>query len=866
MSSSWWRPRTARVQIYSHFGEPSPGALARDLMAPELWNGAAKAPGTRGGVQRVWLENFTEPEADRLAAGKHPALGPGWKRDALDNDPADWESFPGADEARHIADTLALYEAELANLQLQQQISAEETRRMAELEELIEGLQALGVLKAVPGTGNFGTDANAIYRALNAPNFEFRYRSKFILEQGRPFTLWLRRFTPTEGQINHFLQIAIGRTIRILLEKDRATLYKKNDRRNEREWQSKDARRQTLIQKRYGTRQQHEQIAAWRDAIEQIKAEYKGSSPTDSQKAQIAALQRRIKTLQDSFDLTNAEKEELEELEKFLFVQVETIDLNETSDSLIGVPFSLTFFDLGFGIMQIVCDIGRNRWIYQDKEILKSQKWQWLWGTPANRRAPDYDSGQRLEISGNGGALLWRFGYVKVNKFDLLLSAPVNLERADIDTAEGITVNGQWTPNLPAGNEVQFILQPVAGRAGWYQMGVRFITDGKAYPIVTRASILLPAGTRPVQTLLWDSAAPGACGGVELSPKYDDKRGVIWGVTVHAPVGLPDRLYEKCATISAVDDSTLEERTLMMLGSIAEQTHTHAVDVVPHTETVALQTYGEVNFSVAGKLRIARHKRFPADFTFDGMRENDVIRAALQAAGYSTAELSPIVAGEGEILPGAAPGEAPVLKPDGDARILSWLEKEIIEELGGGKQLFEGADGKIYYLDPAQRVYPDVYENALDAAAGSRLQYFAEGGRELERTWNTDDYFTQFRVEGSVNPDSKKPYTATHEIREAVETAFITDPRHIGYHKPKETLRDDKLNSQGAVERALATLVKKHGYPRPQWRIIVPANDDVLSGDRVTIGAADYTLLNIPDAKFENDTMQFALEEVIGNA
>jgi hypothetical protein len=864
MASGFWRPRNPRVQIISHWGEPSPVAEARDLLAPDLWNSAAVSPGTRGDVRRVWLANYHEPETERIAAGKNPALGPGWRRACTDNSPDDWESFPGTDEAQHIANAVAQYQSELANINAQATLSDTDRRRAAEINELLEGLQTRGLLSAVPGTGNFGDDKMAIYRALNAPNFQFRYRSKFVLEQGRPFTLWLRRFKPVEGQVSHYLQLGIGRTLRIVLERDKATLYKRDESRDEDAWNSDDARRNELMQKRYGTRAQHEEILAKRDAIEQIKAEFKGSTATADQRAQIAALEAGIQSIQSSFELTADEKAELEGLEKFLFSQIENIELNETADGLVGTPFSLTFFDFGFGIAEIVCDIGRNRWAFQDHEILRSQSWQWLWGTPANRRSPSYDSGQRLEISGNGGALLWRFGYVAVNKFDLLLSAPINLKRVGIEAAEGIVVNGQWTPGLTAGNLVEFVLSPVADRPGWYQMGIRFTTDGNTYPVVTRASLLLPPGPRPAQTVVWDSAHETHAG-IELTPKYDDRRGVIYEVVIHSPVRLPDRLYEMCATISAIDESTGQEVVFTTCGSIAEATHADVAAVVPHTETATLQQFGAVVFSVAGKLRLARNKRFPADFTFDGLRENDAIRLALKAAGFSSSELAPIVAGGGDLLPTAAPGEAPVMKPDADARILPWIEKEIVDELGGGKRLFELPNGTIAYIDPTERVSTANYRSSAVTAADSRHQYFATDGGRIERVWNTDRYFTQFRVEGAMNPATKQPYSADHEIHEAVDDSFSDDPRCIGYHKPKETVRNNKLNSQAAVERCLATLVRNEGYPRPEWRLHVPAADEVRPGDRFTFEGTVFTLVNIPEVPFAEDTMQFVLEEVIGN-
>lgn len=871
MSQTYWRPKNTRVQILSHFGEPSTPALARDLLSKALWDGSALNPGTRGDVRQIWLDNYTEPEADRLAAGKFPALGPGWRRDCVDNDPADWESFPGADETRRINDTIDLYRAELDGLDNQETRSETDLARSAELEELITNLQTYGVLKAVPGTDNFGDDKDAIYRALNAPNFEFRYRSKFTLQRGAPFTLWLKRFKPVAGQINHYLQLGIGRGLRLLFEQDKATLYRRNTTRPEAEWNRQGARRNALIQKRYGTREQHEQITTWRDAIELVKAEYKGHKASAEQKAQIKDYQRQIKELQETFKLTSAEKTELQELEKYLFSQTETVDLDQTSDGLIGVPFSLTFFDFGFGIMEVLCDIGRNSWIYQDRAILKSQQWQWLWGTSPNRRALDYDSGERLEISGNGGALLWRFGYVKVNAEDLLLSAPENLQRTDLlsdetTTIDGLNVNGQWTPNLPDGNAVNFVLghAPFDFFGNSYQMGVRFQTDGRHYPIVTRAMMQLPAGAVSERVVIWDSINHPEVD-IELRPKYDEKRGVIWEVIIHNKQGieleLPDRLYERCCNIF------VDGGPVMTGGVVAEQTHDDLAGVTPHTRNAVLQDWSEIRFCVADKLRIARQKRFPTDFSFDGEFDNDIVRRALQSIGFNGAELSLIIAGEGEMAPSAAPGESPLLKPDKNVRVLDFLENEIIEKIGMGKQLFVDNEGYVRYEDPTDRVRREIpYRHALTANEAQR-PYFAGEGKTIQRTWNTDNYFTQFTIEGDTNPETKKPYTATYSIPEAIEEAFgpsgTNDVRFIGHHKPKEALKDTTLNSQGAVERALATQLRLYGYPKPEWRLNALHDTDILPGDRLEVEGRVFTLVSVPDVEFPIDEMEFALEEVM---
>ncbi len=866
MNIQFWRPKNIRVLIHSHFGEPVTPAVARDLLSQALWDSAAKEPGARGDVRQIWLDNYTEPENDRLAAGKFPALGPGWRRESIDNDPADWESFSGPDEQRRISETIALYRDELAELDDEETRSEADVARQAELEELINNLQAFGALKAVPATHNFGDDKNAIYRALNAPNFAFRYRSKFVLIQGRPFTLWLRRFRPAEGQLNHYLQLGIGRNLRILFEKDKAMLYRVNRLRPEADWIAKDARRDELIIKKNGTREQHERITAWRDAIEQVKADYKGHKPSDEQKAQIKDLNRQIKELQDIFKLTEAEEGEIHELEKYLFTQRESVDLDQTSDSLVGEAFSLTFFDFGFGIMQIVCDIGRNKWIFQDKEILRSQQWQWLWGSHPDRRNRAYDGAERLEIAGNGGALLWRFGYVKTNQTDTLLGAPIYLGRSDLDVSQGLIVNGQWTPNLPAGNQTQFLFDPVPLRPGWYQMGVRFVTDGQYYPIVTRASMQVPAGAIPPRFTVWDSAAHPEVA-IELKPKYSEKRGVIWDVIIHNKEGiklnLPDRLYERCCSI------IVEDLPVMSFGLIAEQTHDDLERLTPHTEGAVLQNWSEVLFSAADKLRIARHKRFPADFTFDGMFDNDVVRVALQSIGFNAEELSLIEAGTGYRMPETAPGESPLLKPDKNVRVLDFLENEIIEKVGLDKQIFVDSDGYVRYEDPALRVRSEIpYAHAANASNTQR-PYFAGSGKTIQRIWNTDGYFTQLFVEGDTNPETKKPYSASHTIREAVDPAFgpdgSNDPRFIGHHKPKETMKEQTLNSQAAVERALATQIKKYGYPKPEWRLSAPFDADVLPGDRLMIENRVFTLIGIPSPELEHDEMEFALEEVIGN-
>ena len=379
------------------------------------------------------------------------------------------------------------------------------------------------------------------------PNVPFSYRSRYWLEAGRPWTLWLWRAKARPGQVNHYLDIDLSTRLRLSFEgKDTAKLYRKNETRDPIEWQAQDERRKELLAKKYLSTDESDTIRTKREMAagikEAAKARPAGSTKlTPDEKAQILQLKADIKAIQDLHGLSAADSREIAELNKFLFRQIETIQLNENAQSLIGFAFSITAIDYGTGTVQFVLDIGRNAWVFEDKYLTVRHRFGWLWGTTPSERDQGFDVNERMTISGSGGALVWRFSYVKTNS-DTLVSAPMDLGRA-IELS-GNPVNGLWSRNLPPGNDIAFsVREYLPSQTGaintppQYQLVIEFKTDGKFLPLLFRAQMQIMATPRAANVLVWDSATtPGAV--VNVIPHQDGKR-KLFQVTIMRKDGFP---------------------------------------------------------------------------------------------------------------------------------------------------------------------------------------------------------------------------------------------------------------------------------------------------------------------------------------
>jgi hypothetical protein len=857
------------VTIYEHEREPAQPPVAFNLLGSKLRQSAI-ANGTPGDVRQFQLDNASPGEdvAWQEDQGKIPALIPGWRTHAFDNSANDWQQLRSEKETRLLEAAIEDTQAAIAALeQKHDKLSDNETERLIAFQEELDDLQTRGYLETIPGSQLWGDDADGIYRRLSTANVPFRYRSRFTLEQ-RPFTLWLYRPKPRPKQISQTLKIKIGRLLELVFEgQDRATLYRIHDGREPGEWRAANARREQLLAKRYLSESATDKIEELRENITAIQQAAKDAKQKldDDQKSEIEGLKKSIKIIQKRAGLTPANKDELKELEKFLFRQIETVQLAETAQSLVGRPFALTFLDSGMGFMQISLDIGRNTYTFEDTYITARRLEKSLWGNPDDRRSAEYSGDEKLEISGNGGALAWRFGYVEVNAIDEILSGDIYLERT-IDPEAGAPVTTMRVQ--PNGTNIIFILNAVPNRPGWFQLGIRFTTDGKKLPVVFRATLQVPADPRPPAAIIWQSKNVPGCA-ITATPHLDEERkGAMWQITLRAldnivgginALGLPDKLRRRTIDIK------VDGRAAVTGGVIVDDNWSGAKEITSPGTPQKFLAWGSVRITVRDKLQRVQDALFGEDLELDGQWIGDAIYLVRRNMGATEDELSLLPRGRagGWQLPSAAIGEKAIMKPSKRAARYEYIMSQIVKRFGMGRYYWIDQNGRDRLDFPANRALAGVNYLPSNVATDPRRQYYASSKGEIERSRSTDKFFTIIEVVGAVDPDIKQKRHWRYELRQAVDPVYQNDPRYVGTHIPMEPVSDDAYNEPHHLEAVGRTLKALFCRAPETWSCTIPYTDDILPGDVVPFSGMPWRVRSAqPPADLNDDELVVELETV----
>ncbi len=841
-----------RLQIFEADARPATPPASFKLDASQLWNAAGVQSGftdpkeapSRGDVRLFRLDNWQGAPEELVArenAGKIPALTPGWKTSVVDDGVENWQQMRMPGELALIAkaresaqsDLDALYAKAEDDKGQPKEISDADKSRIVDLESELQGLDTRGFLETIPGAQLWGNRATGVYRRLSTANVPFHVSHRLALE-GRPFTLWLYRAKPRPSQAAHTLTLEIGPLLRLVLEgEDRAILYRKNESRNPQDWAGADAKRAALLEKQTLTPAQTEAIDREQEEIAGIKAELKDAKKKLSSKSAKDALDKvadekifrhktKIKALQKSVGLTDAEKAALKELEKFLFRQIETVELAETAQSLIGRPFALTFLDSGVGYAQIALDIGRNVWVFEDKYLTSQQIEAPLWSVG------------NLQIKGSGGALAWRFGFVNVNTRDEITTAPQWIGEG-VET-QGVPVVGRWL--MPRGCGITFSLDP-AGPSGFARAKVVFTTDGKRLPFLFRGVIQVPATPRLTAAPLWDSAsATGAV--LRGSPHFDEERkSAIWQLNLSGLAGLgalslPSHLKGKGVHI------WVGGRRVLTSGVLVDDTLLGAKDVGDGTA----HAWGEVRLTIRDKAQSIADSPILEEIELDGMWLGDAIYHLRRNQGASEDELSLLPRGRasGWKLPQAPVGDKSALAPGregGSPKRLDYIQNELVKRFGLGRAYYIDADGRDRLELPSNRARRDgndepiVYRPSQMVAGVAgfdpRRIYYGESG--IERTRSFDGYFTVYEVFGSVDPDTRLKRAWRYELAKAVDPVNKDEDYYTGEHRIMEPVSDEAYTQNHQLEAVGRTQIALHGKPREVWATTVPYEADVLPGE-----------------------------------
>ncbi|BCM88724.1 hypothetical protein IAD21_00566 [Abditibacteriota bacterium] len=878
-----------RVQFFDHPLPPATAATALDLLSRSAWHGAgvqnvagALFTPSRGDVRQFRFDNqrVVEEDIDLLdddvSAGKIPALMPGYKLDCRDNYPYEWEDIPLPEEAALLASAkqetqrqITALEAKIAAIVAPAQPTDADKEALSGLYNELDGLRTDGFLESIPGSMLWGDDQTGVYRRLSTANVPFRRRSRFTLEN-RPFTLWLWRAKFRPGQQNIFFQVDIGARLRLLFDSnDRATLYRKNELRDKTEFEKKDAEWQKLRAKRDLAPNIVLKVMDERDKIAALRADAKGlkrkltTQERATLKAEIKKHNKTIQELQGDKGQSGADKARLKDLEAYLFRDVVSLELSNTGDSLVDEPFALTMIDSGVGYVSFVLDIGSNSFTFEDRYLTSRGKEEWMWGAP----------GDKIELRSSGGACAWRFGYIAVNPQDQLRMAPTYLGTLGHDPA--LPVANRMI--LPPGTSVDFGLNS-STKLGWYQGALNFTSDGKRMPMVFRAVIQVPATPSPAPEMVWDSVnVPSAVlSGTPLME--EDRSGALWQIDIYGIEGidnlsLPANIRRRIANVwirshDGSGGNHTEWRRVLTGGLVADDTLERAKRIPePGVETSALD-FGCVHLTIRDKGQRVADAHFYEELEHDGQWIGDAIYNIRRNMGATEDELSLLPRGSasGWKLSPTPPGERAAYKARQGTARLGYIQNELVERFGLGRQYYFDSNGRDCLEFPSSRAVTGVrYRPASsDTATGRRVYYEGEPGFTRSRT--LDKYRTSFLIQGAVDPDSKKRREWRYEFPDAVDEEHKDSPYFVGEHIPLEPIVDDAYTTGADLEAVGRSQIAKWCRLPETWEVQVPYEDDVLPGAIFEFELADGThttwrVVRItPDDVISSDQLTVQLE------
>ena len=309
-----------------------------------------------------------------------------------------------------------------------------------------------------------------------------------------------------------------------------------------------------------------------------------------------------------------------------------------------------------------------------------------------------------------------------------------------------------------------------------------------------------------------------------------------------------------------VVDLLIDDEPVVTGGLIAEETVGELAKATPEETASQLLNWTQWVYTIVDKSRAAQQQRISAreDLIVDGFYCGDALRAHLRNCGYRDDELAGIPSGAagGVLLPSPGPGQKSLLRATPGAIAWDYVQSELVERYGLGWELWINSLGVFQWTAPNNRVL-DIDWKRPSEAIDSRLQTLAA----MQRTRNTDKFFTQILVVGGINPETRQHYSAEWRSNQATDPRFEGTSQYIGHDKPMRILRDPAWDKT-YCEIVKRTQVALFGKAHATYTTAVPLNTDVTTGDEMKVHGVDVRLARIGSSSVLDDTMPVELETV----
>lgn len=745
------------VIIKRPFGPPQTPTFSMPLVTDAEWDALA----TRNNVWRFDIDQ--KAEEPRIAG-----VAVGWSYGTADTKLCNWTPQEVAEEAAAVAVVRAELSAEAA--------TETDEDRLAELQAMIADLDSWHFWEDKRNA--FGDSANAIYRGCSAPNVPFDIRSNWCLEADRPFTIWLHRAKPAEGQENAFLRVQFG-DWRLEFSQERECKLLQVVEMTDAARAALEAQLEAILDTGRLTAADKAQIKAWQDEAATVKADaakdgrQQPDQWTEAEHAQLSTLDAQIGALKDSkHGNTGAEEVQIEALKGQLYLQQETVNLQETTETLFGVDLPITIIPQRRGYLSIHVGRGANYSTIEVKSIKQRREYDTV-----IRATP-------VEISGNGGSLWFKFAYVQVAQSATMLSGWHN---AGFPVPGGATFTADWSADTGASATLN--VETAGNKFRWQ---VIIATDGMHLPFVYQVNLEIAATARDTSTevVVFDSRTWQDML-ASYTPKWDGEKRSL-GMTVELNCfGLAYQPEDW-----AHHQVFVYENGLLFSGVIMQ---------APIKETVMVEgrEVEQVTLECADRWALLKQDMLGTQLTGDGKLLGAYMKQVVQSRGFLEAELD-IDVGTFR-LPTARPGEEPLIRNEWGKHQAEWLDY-LFENYGHGMRLGATAAGKIEYKTDLRDVRSDI-RFSRDGSGGYETIW------DVTRETDWEEFCNDFIIIGGLKPGSKVDRYAAR-YRDYGSVYDTTARNYCGAWKPMDPRKDDALNTQELCNIACRQAQALYGNPR----------------------------------------------------
>jgi hypothetical protein len=569
--------------------------------------------------------------------------------------------------------------------------------------------------------------------------------------------------------------------------------------------------------------QDRQQIADWQaqigDLNRQVAAVTANRTLTTEQKAaqkkairdQIGAVREQIKALKASKQAASpAQETAAQELEESYLAATADVQFAHMAEALLGTDVAITVIPQPRGYLAIHCSQGKDYWVFEDVEV-----------TAANAEAT-LVSATPLEISGNGGALWFRFAYAQPEGSGHLTGpapgVPANstltaqATRPTGTTAAGTVSGGQWRIDLTSSD-------------GYLPFLYRL-----------RLDVAATARNRSKETLLFDSRTPGTTltttGGKglwDVGSSYDaENRGRAATLTLY----VPDAALATVIGWTNCQVRLWESTTAPWFTGILSDP----------AVTQEAQDCQRVEFRCLDRWAVVRGDRMAGEPAGDGKLLGDYFREVGRGLGLWPDEIVVTGAALTRRLPETAPNVALALEPAFGTSRADWLG-QLLEDFCYFYDLWFDGRGRLH-LEPQGTVTKETVFTT--SASGS-------GDRRVMANLRRTDSWEAFRNDLTVLGAPLTGYPADLEQAPRLSARYqdwssVSDPtceRYVGRWIPDEPYQSDSLTTLNLVNACLRWRVARYlsPYTEVEWECGYDPTLEV--GDRVTAGGLTVEIMEV---------------------